>query len=116
MRANDWYTREDDEEFGEAMHRRTEELYSIPDTPPNLNGLIECPVLPLHDLVVFPHMVSPVFLSEEDAISAVEDAQARDQTVIALTQRDPEIDNPEPKDFLPDRCGDGCGAAAQHAR
>jgi ATP-dependent Lon protease len=101
MRFDDWYPKEEDEEFGDATHRRTEELYSIPDTIPDEEGLIECPVLPLHDLVVFPHMVSPVFLSEENALQAVESAQLNDQTVIALTQRDPEMENPTSEDFLP---------------
>jgi ATP-dependent Lon protease len=99
MRNDDWYFRDGEEEFGEALHRRTEELYSIPDSIPDEDGLIECPVLPLRDLVVLPHMVSPVFLSQEMALSAVEEAQLNDQTVIALTQRDPEIENPGPEDF-----------------
>jgi ATP-dependent Lon protease len=102
MRYDDWYTQEDDEEeFGEALHRRTEELYSVPDAVPDESGLIECPVLPLHDLVVFPHMVSPVFLSQADALLAVEEAQMNDQTVIALTQRDPELEEATSQDFLP---------------
>ena len=49
-------------DFGEALHRRTEELYSIPDAAPDEDGLIECPVLPLarpgdfpaHGLAGFP--------------------------------------------------------------
>ena len=61
MKNSDWYP--DDEDFGEALHHRTEELYSIPDAEPDEAGLIECPVLPLRDLVVFPRMVSPVFLA-----------------------------------------------------
>ena len=102
MRYDDWYTQdEDEEEFGEALHRRTEELYSVPDAVPDESGLIECPVLPLHDLVVFPHMVSPVFLSQADALSAVEEAQMNDQTVIALTQRDPELEEATSQDYLP---------------
>ena len=101
MRNGDWYLRDDDEnEFGEALHRRTEELYSVPDSIPDDDGLIECPVLPMRDLVVFPHMVSPVFLSEEASILAIEEAQLSDQTVIALTQRDSEQDDPDPEDFL----------------
>jgi ATP-dependent Lon protease len=100
MRHDDWYSRDEDEEFGDAMHRRTEELYSVPDAVPDPDGLIECPVLPLHDLVVFPHMVSPVFLSQEEALLAVEEAQLNDHTVIALTQRDPDVEDPSPHDFL----------------
>ena len=94
MKENDWYLRDEDDDFGEALHRRTEELYSVPDSLPDEDGLIECPVLPLRDLVVYPHMVSPVFLSEEKSLLAVEEAQLNDQTVIALTQRDPDEDNP----------------------
>src|SRR4030065_1009757 len=101
MKNNDWYLRDSEEDFGEALHRRTEELYSPPDAVPDEDGLIECPVLPLTDLVVFPHMVSPVFLSQERAMLAVEDAQMNDQTVIALTQQDPDPAEPGFKDFLP---------------
>jgi len=101
MKNNDWYLRDSEEDFGEALHRRTEELYSIPDTQPDEDGLIECPVLPLRDLVVFPHMVSPVFLSQEAAILAVEEAQLNDQTVIALTLLDADVEEPGPQDFLP---------------
>src|SRR4030065_572174 len=101
MKNNDWYLRDSEEDFGEALHRRTEELYSIPDTQPDEDGLIECPVLPLRDLVVLPHMVSPVFLSQEAAILAVEEAQLNDQTVIALTLLDADVEEPGPGDFLP---------------
>lgn len=100
MQNNDWFSR-DDELFGDALHGRTEELYNIPDTLPDEDGLIECPVLPLRDLVVFPHMVSPIFLSQEAGLLAVEEAQMNDQTVIALTQRDPDLDEPGPDDFFP---------------
>ena len=100
MRNNDWYFRDEDE-FGEALHRRTEELYSVPDAIADEDGLIECPVLPMRDLVVFPQMVSPIFVAQEAALLAIEDAQLDNQTVIALSQRDPEIDEPGPDDFFP---------------
>ncbi len=101
MRNHDWYYRDDDEDFGETLHRRTEELYNIPDTVPDEDGVIECPVLPLRDLVVFPRMVSPIFVGRTSSLLAIEDAQLVDQTVIALTQRNPDIDDPGPEDFLP---------------
>jgi ATP-dependent Lon protease len=101
MKDNDWFLRDEDDDFGEALHRRTEELYNVPDAEPDEDGLIECPVLPLRDLVVFPHMVSPVFINQESALLAVEEAQLNDQTVIALTQRDPEVDEPGSGDFYP---------------
>jgi ATP-dependent Lon protease len=101
MKNHDWYIRnEDDEEFGEALHRRTEELYHVPDAVPDEDGIIECPILPLRDLVVFPRMVSPIFVGREASLLAIEDAQLNDQTVIALVQRDPDQDDPSPSDFL----------------
>lgn len=96
----DWYDRDFNDDFGEALHRRTEELYNIEDAEPDDEGLIECPVLPLRDLVVFPHMISPVFLATDLAMLAIEEAQLNDQTVIALTQRDPEMDEPGAEDFF----------------
>lgn len=101
IRDKDWYFGDEDDNFGEALHRRTEELYGVPDAISDEEGLIECPVLPLRDLVVFPHMVSPIFVGREASLLAIEDAQINDTTVIALTQRDPENDDPGPEDFLP---------------
>ena len=101
IRDKDWYFGEEDDNFGEALHRRTEELYGVPDAIPDEDGLIDCPVLPLRDLVVFPHMVSPIFVGREASLSAIEEAQLNDTTVIALTQRDPDEDDPGPGDFLP---------------
>lgn len=101
MKNQDWYFRDDEDDFGEALHRRTEELYSVPDASPDADGLIECPVMPLRDMVIFPHMISPVFLSQEAAILGIEEAQLNDQTVIALIQRDPDLEEPGPDDFFP---------------
>ncbi len=101
MRNNDWFSREDEDEFGEALHRRTEELYGVQDALPDEQGLIECPVLPLRDLVIFPRMVSPIFVGRESSLLAIEEAQIEDQTMIALFQRDPEQENPGPQDFFP---------------
>ena len=102
MKGDDWSPRQDDEEeFNSALHQRTEELYRIPDAPANHDGLIECPVLVFRDLVVFPRMVSPIFIVPGMNLFAIQEAQRNVQTVIALTQRDAEIDDPQPDDFLP---------------
>lgn len=101
MKNNDWFLKDDEEEFGEALHRRTEELYGVRDAPAGDDGLIECPVLPLRDLVVFPHMVSPIFVGRESSLLAIEEAQMDEQTMIALIQRDPELDEPTTGDFFP---------------
>jgi ATP-dependent Lon protease len=95
----DWFREED--EFGEAMHGRTEELYSIQDAIPDADGLIECPVVTLRDMVVYPHMVSPIFVGREPILLAIEEAQMEETTVIAVNQRDPEKDYPGIDDYLP---------------
>ncbi|MFZ5819123.1 MAG: endopeptidase La [Chloroflexota bacterium] len=96
----DWDDEEEDS-FNLALSQRTEELYRIPTMTPDAKGLITALVLPLRDLVVFPRMVSPIFVGREASLLAVQEAQMKDQTVIGLTQRDPEIENPGLDDFLP---------------
>jgi ATP-dependent Lon protease len=96
---NDW--NEEEENFNLALSQRTEELYRVPNMEANENGLIEALVLPLRDLVIFPRMVSPIFVGREASLLAVQEAQHRNQTVIGLTQRDPELEEPGLKDFLP---------------
>jgi ATP-dependent Lon protease len=101
MRDRDWYLRDDEDEFGEAVHRRTEELYSVPDAQPDGEGIIECSVLSLRDLVIYPHMVAPVFVGREASLLAIEEAQLENKTLIALIQRDPDEDDPSLDSFLP---------------
>ena len=94
----DWNEEEDN--FNMALSQRTEELYRIPTMESDADGLITALVLPLRDLVIFPRMVSPIFVGREGSLLAVQEAQMNNQTVIGLTQRDPEIDNPGAEDFL----------------
>ena len=98
------HTKEWDEEednFDLTLSQRTEELYRIPNREPNEEGMIEAAVLPLRDLVVFPRMVSPIFVGREASLLAVQEAQHKEQTVIGLTQTDADMDNPGVGDFLP---------------
>src|SRR5512140_1461660 len=100
MSQDDW-NEEEDENFNTAISQRTEELYRIPNHTADENGIIEALVLPMRDLVVFPHMVSPVFVDNEAAILTLQTAHERNQTVIGLTQKDAEKESPKAIDFLP---------------
>jgi ATP-dependent Lon protease len=94
----DW--NEEEGNFNLALSQRTEELYRVPNIEPDEEGLIEAAVLPLRDLVVFPRMVSPIFVGRESTLLAVQDAQAQNRTLIGLVQKDPEVEDPKPADFL----------------
>jgi ATP-dependent Lon protease len=96
---NDW--NEDEDNFDLTLSQRTEELYRVPNMEPNADGFIEAVVLPLRDMVIFPRMVSPIFVGREASLLAVQEAQRKEQTVIGLTQKDPELDEPSAEDFLP---------------
>jgi ATP-dependent Lon protease len=58
------------------------------------------PVLPLRDIVVFPHMIVPLFVGREKSVRALEDVMADDKQILLLTQRDAAQDDPEPKDLF----------------
>ncbi|PWH17460.1 MAG: endopeptidase La [Anaerolineae bacterium] len=83
-----------------AISQRTEELYRIPNHETDQDGVFEALALPLRDLVVFPRMVSPVFVDNDVALLTLRTAQERNQTVVALTQKDPEQEEPQASDFL----------------
>ncbi len=90
-----------DETINSNFSQRTDELYRVPNTTPDENGCIEALVLPLRDIIIFPHMVTPVFLAREASILAIQEAHERNHTVIGLTQRDAELEDPGENDFLP---------------
>lgn len=96
--TKDWNEEEDN--FDLSLSQRTEELYRIPNREPDAGGVIEAAVLPLRDLVVFPRMVSPIFVGREGSLLAVQEAQLKEQTVIGLTQHDADLDTPGRGDFL----------------
>src|SRR5512143_1252964 len=97
--TKDWDEEEDN--FDLSLSQRTEELYRVPNRDADADGIIEAAVLPLRDLVVFPRMVSPIFVGREGSLLAVQEAQNKEQTVIGLTQYDPDLDQPGVDDFLP---------------
>jgi ATP-dependent Lon protease len=99
MNQNDWSFQEEDA-FNMALSQRTDELYRVSNAMADEDGCIEALVLPLRDIVVFPHMVTPVFVAREASLLAIQDAHDRDRTIIGLVQRDSDVENPGPQDFL----------------
>ena len=53
------------------------------------------PVLPLRDIVVFPHMIVPLFVGREKSVKALEEVMADDKQILLASQIDPSMDDPE---------------------
>jgi ATP-dependent Lon protease len=52
------------------------------------------PVLPLRDIVVFPHMIVPLFVGREKSVRALEEVMADDKQILLSSQIDPTVDDP----------------------
>ena len=57
------------------------------------------PVLPLRDIVVFPHMTVPLFVGREKSIRALEDVMKDDKQILLVTQKNAAQDDPKPVDL-----------------
>jgi ATP-dependent Lon protease len=58
------------------------------------------PVLPLRDIVVFPHMVVPLFVGREKSVRALEDVMQDDKHILMLTQKNAMQDDPTREDLF----------------
>ena len=65
--------------------------------PPAAIGSIDSyPVLPLRDIVVFPHMIVPLFVGREKSIRALEEVMKQDKLILLATQMNATEDDPKP--------------------
>ncbi|MBK9314277.1 MAG: endopeptidase La [Acidobacteria bacterium] len=58
------------------------------------------PVLPLRDIVIFPFMIVPLFVSRERSIRAVDQALAENRMIMLAAQKDPDNEEPGPNDLF----------------
>ncbi|HBM90623.1 MAG TPA: endopeptidase La [Rhodospirillaceae bacterium] len=58
------------------------------------------PILPLRDIVVFPHMIVPLFVGRDKSVRALEDVMEEDKHILLVTQKDASLDDPETKDLF----------------
>ncbi len=61
----------------------------------------ELPVLPLRDVVVYPHVVIPLFVGREKSVRALDMAMEGDKRILLVAQRSPDIDDPQAGDLYP---------------
>jgi ATP-dependent Lon protease len=64
-----------------------------------VSSVTALPVLPLRDIVVFPHMIVPLFVGREKSIRALEDVMADDKEMLLVSQKDGDQDDPKPEDM-----------------
>ncbi len=62
------------------------------------------PVLPLRDIVIFPSMVVPLFVGREKSIKALQEVMKADKSIVLVTQKNSEIDDPTSKDLFQYGC------------
>lgn len=60
----------------------------------------EYPLLPLRDLIIFPHMMMPLFVGREKSISALEEAMNNQTEIVLVAQKDPKNNAPKPDDIF----------------
>lgn len=66
---------------------------------PGRSDTYKLPLLPLRDLIIFPHMMMPLFVGREKSINALEEAMSKQTDIVLAAQRDAKTNNPEPTDI-----------------
>ena len=58
------------------------------------------PILPLRDIVIFPHMIAPLFVGRLKSINALELVMEENKQIVLLTQKNPSVEDPKQKDLF----------------
>ncbi len=66
-----------------------------------VTATVELPALPLRDVVVYPHMVIPLFVGRDKSMKALDAAMEGDRRILLVAQKQPETDDPAESDLYP---------------
>jgi len=66
---------------------------------PSAQPATRVPVLPLRDVVVYPHMVIPLFVGRDKSITALDEAMRRDKQILLVAQKQADVDDPKARDL-----------------
>ncbi len=69
------------------------------DVSEDVDDVSGVPVLPLRDVVVYPHMVIPLFVGRERSIVALDRAMNADKKILLIAQQRADLDDPQPEDL-----------------
>ncbi|MFN8569105.1 MAG: LON peptidase substrate-binding domain-containing protein [Kouleothrix sp.] len=80
-------------------------LFDFPTSPEarvanGQSGERELPIVPLINTVLFPHMLTPLFVGRERSVAAVEEAMEGDRTILAIAQREQDVEDVGPGDLF----------------
>jgi ATP-dependent Lon protease len=75
------------------------EFQMIPNAEADAYGLLECPVVALRAVVIYPDVITPISIRSPRAMAAIQAGLLKKQTVIGLAQRDPSATDAEPEDL-----------------
>src|SRR4051794_26821357 len=67
---------------------------------PGRSETYKLPLLPLRDLIIFPHMMMPLFVGREKSINALEEAMSKQTDIVLAAQKDAKTNNPEAADIF----------------
>lgn len=70
------------------------------DTADQAPNTVVLPVLPLRDIVVFPHMIVPLFVGRDKSVRALEEVMSKDKQILLVAQKDAGEDDPSPQDVF----------------
>ena len=70
------------------------------ESPQQESNSITLPVLPLRDIVVFPHMIVPLFVGRDKSVRALEEVMAKDKQILLVAQKEASEDDPSPADVF----------------
>ena len=65
------------------------------------NELRKLPMMPIRDMVIFPHMMTPFVVGRESSVRALEEALNGDRKIFLATQHDARVDEPQAEDIFP---------------
>ena len=65
------------------------------------NDLRKLPMMPIRDMVIFPHMMTPFVVGRESSVRALEEALNGDRKIFLATQHDARVDEPQAEDIYP---------------
>src|SRR6201746_1227316 len=69
------------------------------NTDDQVTNMVQLPLLPLRDVVVFPHMVIPLFVGRPKSIKALETAMEAGKSIVLVAQKSAAKDEPAPEDL-----------------